>query len=210
MDRSEIAVSIFNKYASEYQGKFMDVSLYRDSLDFFCENLPATQPKVLELACGPGNVTRYLLDKRPDLEVIGSDLSENMITLAKRNNPEASFVILDCRAIGGLNKKFDAVMCSFCLPYLDKNEVKKLIADIFKVLNPAGILYISTMEDKYENSGPRRGSQGDEMYMHFYEENFLAAALEKAGFHLLKTDRQLSQTTDGATVTDLVIIAKKR
>lgn len=209
MDKSKIAVNIFNKHASLYQTKFMDVSLYHTSFDFFCDSIKKQTAEVLELACGPGNITKYLLNKRSDLKILGTDLAPNMIELAKQNNSTADFEIFDCRKIVELNKKFDAIMCGFCLPYLSKEETTKLIEDASIVLNPNGIIYISTMEDDHSKSGLRKGSQGDEMFMHYYLENDLIAPLIKNGFKINYTQRVKSVMTDGSVVIDLILIAEK-
>jgi trans-aconitate methyltransferase len=202
MDKTKIAVDIFNKLAQHYQDKFMDVSLYAATFDRFCENITKENAEVLELACGPGNITKYLLTKRPDLKILGTDLAPNMIELAKQNNPQAEFQLLDCRAILSLNKKFDAVMCGFALPYLSKEDAVKLIGDAVQVLNPGGVIYISTMEDDYSKSGLRKGSTGDEIFMHFHEAGYLTEALEGNGLKVLDLQR-LKQDE----VVDLVIIA---
>ncbi|MGZ4044449.1 MAG: class I SAM-dependent methyltransferase, partial [Bacteroidia bacterium] len=112
-DKNKNAVQIFNKLAKLYESKFMNVNLYGDTFDFFCDNIKKQNAEVLELACGPGNITKYLLNKRSDLKIFGTDLSPNMISLAKTNNPTTEFAIMDCREIGNLNKKYDAIMCGF-------------------------------------------------------------------------------------------------
>ena len=165
MDKNKIAVDIFNKMANVYQDKFMNVDLYGTSFDLFCKKVEKENASVLELACGPGNITKYLLNKRPDFKIIGTDLAPNMIELAKINNPTAEFQLMDCRDIGMLEKKYDAIMCGFCLPYLSKEESIKLIADSSKILKPQGIFYLSTMEDDYNKSGFKKGSGGDEIFM---------------------------------------------
>jgi ubiquinone/menaquinone biosynthesis C-methylase UbiE len=63
MDKNKQAIDVFNKLAKVYQDKFMDVSLYHDSFDVFCSHIKKENPSVLELACGPGNITQYLLKK---------------------------------------------------------------------------------------------------------------------------------------------------
>ena len=209
MDKSEQAVSVFNKHAGLYQEKFMDVNLYGNTFDLFCESIKNENAEILELACGPGNITRYLLNKRPGFKILGTDLSENMIALAKSNNPTAEFRILDCRKIGGLTKKYDAIMCGFCLPYLAKEETIQLIADASDLLRPGGIFYLSTMEDDYSKSGYRKGSTGDEIFMHYYREDLLSDILQKNDFMIIKTVRIDSVMTEGTKVCDLVIIAKK-
>lgn len=204
MDKTKIAVGLFNKLASEYENKFMNVDLYADSLDLFCKRIPKQHAEILELACGPGNITKYLLTKRPDFKILGTDLAPNMIELAKKNNPQADFQLLDCREIISLNKKFDAIMCGFALPYLSKEDAVKLIGDAAQVLNPGGVIYISTMEDDYSKSGLKKGSTGDEIFMHYHEAEYLTKALEENGFRIIELQR-LKQDE----VVDLVIIAAK-
>lgn len=209
MDKTRIAIDVFNKLATEYQDKFMNVDSFSDTFDIFCEKIQKQNADVLELACGPGNITKYLLNKRPDLKILGTDLAPNMIRLAKINVPAAEFQLMDCREIEMLNKKYDAIMCGFCLPYLSREEAFKLIVDASKLLNSSGILYLSTMEDDYNNSGFRKGSQGDEIYMHFHEADYLVAELEKNNFTITDLKRKDYPERDGSITIDLVIIATR-
>jgi 2-polyprenyl-3-methyl-5-hydroxy-6-metoxy-1,4-benzoquinol methylase len=210
MDKTKIAVNVFNKYASSYQQKFMDVSMYHDSFDLFCSYIEKENAEILELACGPGNITKYLINKRPDFKILGTDLAPNMIEFAKINNPTAEFELLDCRDIASLKNKYDGIMCGFCLPYLTKEEAQKLIQDSFYVLRPNGILYISTMEDDYKKSGFRKGSQGDEIFMHYYEAEYLTQTLTENQFKILKVDRKEYSAPDKSKVVDLILIAEKQ
>ena len=208
MDQTKIAVGIFDKLATVYQEKFMDVSLYHDSLDIFCDNIKKENATVLELACGPGNITKYLLEKRPDLEILGTDLAPNMIELAKINNTTAEFQLLDFRDIESLNKKFDAIMCGFGLPYLSKEEAIQFIKDSNQQLNDNGVLYISTMEDDNTKSGFKTGSTGDTIYQNFHQADYLSATLEENGFNIIHLDR-MEYIHNEEKTTDLIIIATK-
>lgn len=209
MDKNKIAVAVFNKLAKEYQDKFMDVNLYSDTFDFFCNTIKKENAEILELACGPGNITRYLLKKRPDFKIVATDLSPNMIRLGKINNPKAEFQLMDCRDIGLTEKKYDAIMCGFCLPYLSKEESLKLIGDASKLLKPSGLIYLSTMEDDYDKSGFKKGSAGDEIFMHYHQADYLTAALEENGFTILNLNRKEYLIHDGTKTTDLILIAGK-
>jgi len=210
MEKNDIAVAVFNKLAKVYQDKFMDVSLYDDSFRFFCDNLNKQNAEILELACGPGNITKHLLSLRPNLQITGTDLAPNMIALAAENNPTATFKVMDCREIGKIDRQYDAIMCGFCLPYLSKEETIKLISDAAKIIQPSGLIYISTMEDDYANSGLRKASNGDEVYMHFYKAADLAAALEENGFAIAYVDRKHYGGINGSETIDLIIIAQKK
>ena len=89
----------------------MDQALFHESFDVFCSAIERQKATVLELACGPGNITQYLLQKRPDFQILGTDLAPKMLELARQNNPTAQFELRDCRDVLGLNQKFDGVFC---------------------------------------------------------------------------------------------------
>lgn len=207
MDNNQMSVDVFNKHADLYQEKFMDVALYHDTFDLFCNSITRQQATVLEVACGPGNVTKYLLQQRPDLKILGTDLAPNMLRLAETNNPQATFQWMDARDIGKMNRAFDAVMCGFGFPYLSKEEVITFIADAARLLTATGVLYISTMEDDYHKSGIKKSSTGDTTYTYYHQADYLTAALTANNFRIRLITRKVSTAADGTTTTDLIIIA---
>ena len=208
MDQTKIAVDIFNKLATGYQDKFMDVSMYHNSLDLFCNAIKKENAELLELACGPGNSTKYLLKKRPDFKILGTDLAPNMIELAKINNPTANFELMDCRAILSLTKTYDGLLCGFGLPYLSKEEAIQFIKDASQKLNKNGILYISTMEDDNSKSGFKTGSTGDTMYQNFHQADYLQQSLEENELKIIHLER-INYFYNNENTTDLIIIATK-
>jgi cyclopropane fatty-acyl-phospholipid synthase-like methyltransferase len=200
------AVHIFNTHASFYAEKYMDVSQYHAALDVFCDSIKQQNASLLELACGPGNVTKYLLSKRPDLDILATDLAPNMLQIAKETNPSIQIQLLDCRRIRSLNRTFDAVVCAFATPYLSKEQTIQMIHDVSSILNAGGAFYISTMEDDYSKSGWQTSSKGDSVYMYYHEAGYLIKAMEESGLRLLY------QSTIPAPVngdTDLLLIATK-
>ncbi|CAM3886285.1 MULTISPECIES: class I SAM-dependent methyltransferase [Flavobacterium] len=209
-DRSKIAVSLFNKNANLYEEKYMDISLYHKSLDLFCDTLNNKNAKLLEVACGPGNITSYLIRNEPDFKILGTDLAPNMIELAKVNNPTANFQLLDCRTISSLGAKFDGIISGFCLPYLSKEEAIKFIFDSATQLNEKGVLYISTMEDYNSKSNYVKGSTGEELFMNYHEASYLTNALEINNFEIISIDRIEYETIPNEKTVDLIIIARKK
>jgi ubiquinone/menaquinone biosynthesis C-methylase UbiE len=205
MDQSKHAVNVFDRRAADYAARYMDVSLYHDTLNAFCDALKPNA-KILEVACGPGNITRYLRDRRDDLQITGTDLSPNMVALAKQNNPDAEFFLLDMRDIGQL-AGFDAVLCGFGLPYLSKDDAIAFIGQFPRVLKPDGWVYLSTMEGRYDQSKLQKSSDGkDEIFIHLHEAEYLVTALESAGFSIIDQRRQ--HFPDGQNTIDLILIAK--
>ncbi|MEE9437912.1 MAG: methyltransferase domain-containing protein [Saprospiraceae bacterium] len=200
----------WNKVAVLYAQKFMDLQLYDETYDVFCNLMKKKNAAVLEIGCGPGNISKYLLSKRPDFDILGIDIAPNMIKLAKKNNPSAQFKLMDSRDIDTLTTKFDAIICGFCLPYLSDIDRLKLISDCKKLLSKNGILYISFVEGKYKNSDYQVGSKGsDRVFFYYHELKFLEAELKKYDFELISIiniDYNLSVKTERHTV---VIVQKK-
>ena len=186
MDKYQITFETWNKIASLYQEKFMDVKIYNDSYDIFCTEIKEIKPQILEIGCGPGNVTKYLLSQRPDFRIKAIDVAPNMLQLAKKNNPSADFEEMDGRNIHTLKGKFDGIMIGFCLPYLSKKDCAKLIKDSFQLLNENGLLYFSFIEGHYENSGYETSSLGDKAFVYYHQETHLKEELKQQNFKILK------------------------
>lgn len=203
------ATEVFNSCASEYQSKFMNFDLYNETLDIFCNAIIKKNPTVLELACGPGNITRYILEKRPDFNILATDLAPNMLDLAKRNIPQAVFKLMDCRECHTLHRKFDAVVGGFALPYLSKDDALQLIRDAAMILNPAGIIYLSTMEDDYAKSGIKTSSSGEyKTFTYYHEASYLNAELLENNFQIMSLQHLEFPEIMGTKSQDLVIIAR--
>jgi predicted TPR repeat methyltransferase len=211
MDLNPIAIRVFNAWAQGYSEAFMDTAYYHASFDRFLAAIAAGPAEVLELGCGPGNITRYLLDHRPELRILGTDLAPNMLELAREHNPAATFQLLDARDMLSLDRRFDAIMCGFCLPYLTPGETTALIGDAAALLRPGGVLYLSTMEDDPAKSGFKAPStgKGEAAYIHYYQEAYLTETLAANGFTVLDLSRAHYVGRDGQPVTDLMIVARR-
>ncbi len=209
MDRYKITFETWNNAALLYQEKFMNLELYNDSYDAFCSYIEKINPAILELGCGPGNITRYILSKRPDFKILALDVASNMIKLAKLNNPAADFKVMDCREIDKLSDKFEGIIGGFCMPYLSKDDCAKLIKDCYHLLNTNGCLYLSMMEGDYFKSGFELSSTGNKAYVYYHQEDYLRKALIENNFELLQLIRKENIKSDGTKQPELVFIAKK-
>jgi cyclopropane fatty-acyl-phospholipid synthase-like methyltransferase len=208
MDNSELSSDTFNKHARLYQAKYMHLTMYDETYDRFCELLTKKGARVLDAACGPGNVARYLLQRRPDLELVGVDLAPSMIELAREAVPGARFAVHDCRKLSGLGT-FDGIVCAFGFPYLSREEVVQFIADAANVLTSGGVFYLSTMEGKHEDSGFQSTSTGDKVYIDYHGEAELVSALVRHGFSIADMRRMPSPSSAPSKTEDLFIIAEK-
>lgn len=203
--------ALFNKYASSYQEQYMSVDSYKASLNEFCNNLPKENASILDVGCGPGNVTQYLLQQRSDFNILGIDIAPNMITLAEKNNPTATFKVVDALSLPKLNTTYNGIVCAFLLPYLSKEQAIEFIKSAVNLLKKDGLLYISTMEDLNINSKFQGASQNknDQLFINYHEMDYLTDALKDNDLDIVLSAQQEFHQKDGTTTTDLILIAKK-
>ena len=85
--------------------------------------------KVLDLGCGSGNNCIKSVELGADY-VLGTDVSKNMINLAKKvnNNKKIEYENIAMENISSINKKFDVVISSLAFHYIE--DYDKLLKDI--------------------------------------------------------------------------------
>lgn len=208
MDKYKETFETWNKMAKLYEDKFMNLSIYDETYNFFCSFLKDNQ-KVFEIGCGPGNITKYLLSKKPELKITGIDIAPKMIDLAKINNPTADFKIMDTRKLNELNEKFDAIMCGFCLPYLSQSDCSKLISDSAQILTENGILYLSFVQGDASKSGFTSGSSGDRTYFYYHSLENLKTSLLENNFEIIKLFEINYPKTEDVEIHTIIIVKGK-
>ena len=210
MDHCGVSASAFDKLADLYREKYMDLTMYDEFCREFCDLLPQGHARVLDAACGPGTVSRYLMAQRPDLDLMGIDLAPRMVELARAAVPSAQFVVHDLRELAELKRRFHGIICAFGLPYLSSEEALAFIKSAGEFLEPNGVFYLSTMLGRSEDSGLERCSSGEEVYVTYYTEEQLVGWLQDSGFKIVRKERFASPSAASKSTTDLIVIATKK
>lgn len=208
-DRYTETFNTWNKIALHYQDKFMNQDLYNDTYDFFCNSIAKDNANILEIGCGPGNITKYLLSKRPDFDILGIDIAPNMIDLAKKNNPTATFAVMDSRQINSLDQKYDGIIGGFCLPYLSPTECSELLSNAYDLLNENGLIYLSFVEGNPDKSDFKVGGSG-RVYFHYHRPDDLTAQLMKAKFEETETFSVNYKTSETGFEIHTILTARKK
>ncbi len=203
------AKKVFNVHADKYQQQYMNVERYAASLNTFCDQVAGPAPAILDIGCGPGNLSQFVLKQLPGSSLVGIDIAPNMVSLAAANNPTATFCEMDCRQLSSIQKKFDGILCGFLLPYLDEAEVDELLKNCDRLLKAGAILLISTMENDPSLSGWHTNSSGEQLYIYYRLADALKAMLHHYGMETILTNRLPGIGTQAENNKDLVILARK-
>ena len=208
MDQYKETFNTWNKIAELYQDKFMKLDLYNDSYDFFCDAIAKPNAKLLEIGCGPGNISKYLLEKNSHFDILGIDIAPNMIELAKKNNPTANFAVMDTREINTFTTKFDGIIAGFCLPYLSQTECQDLILNSYELLNDKGVIYLSFVEGDVKESGFKVGNAG-RVYFYYHNLDDLKDQIIKTKFQEIEIFKVAYKRSETESEIHTILIAKK-
>lgn len=211
MDSYDITFNAWNKAATAYEHQFMELDLYNNSYDTFCAQLTKPNASILEIGCGPGNITRYLLQQRTDYQITATDVAPDMLALAKKNNPTIQIMQMDARMLHTLPNKYDGIVVGFCLPYLSQTDAAKLIKDSAALLHENGLIYLSAIEGDSSRSGFETGSKPEfKMYVYYHQETALRQQLENNQFEVIAVEKIAYHKTSEITDTHLIMIARKK
>ena len=102
----------YDKFRAAREQPFADVVA-------LIEKVP--RPRIVDLGCGPGNLTRRLLEHFPDGDIVGIDTSEAMLQKARElSAPGLGFVQLDIEAFAGgaVGGTFDVIFSNAALHWV--------------------------------------------------------------------------------------------
>lgn len=139
---SKLYTSLAQVYHEIYQSLFD----YDEEFVFYDKHFKANQIKsILEIGCGTGNLAKRIIASKYDY--LGLDLFQEMLDIAKQNEPKAALFQADIRDFS-LEQKFDcAIITGRSISYLIDNQG---VADAFKcindVLNKNGILMFDAID----------------------------------------------------------------
>ncbi|NNN31710.1 methyltransferase domain-containing protein [Streptomyces sp. S3(2020)] len=143
--------------------------------------------RVLDLGCGTGIPTARQLAEG-GLDVVGVDLSDRMVTLARQHVPTGTFHradIADLRPDGPRDLgRFDAVTAFFALLMLPRAEIPLAVRTIHHLLVPGGLFALSMVEaDVDDFSIPFIGST---IRVSGYLRDELREVVEGEGFEIVE------------------------
>jgi len=114
--------AVFSRHAEAYQRRLEDIMARGEARGRTrVIELAAARPgmRILDLACGPGNLSRRLAAQvAPAGEVIGVDLAPGMIELARASEiPNARFEVMDIEQLAFADATFDGAVCGHGLQF---------------------------------------------------------------------------------------------
>ena len=157
----------YNRIAKDWHHDHNDDDWWKEGADKFI-GLLGPGDLVLDVGCGAGIKTKYLIEK--GLQVIGIDNSEGMLTIAKENAPHGKFHCMDLRGINQLSDQFAGIFAQAVLLHIPKKEVSSVLENLTSKLKSGGYLYLTVKEQR--PGGPEEETVTESDYGYEYERFF--------------------------------------
>lgn len=192
VSRNQINIAAYDATANEYDSFSELYSLERE-YGYFIDLMGRSSGDVLDIGCGAGRDSRELSNK--GYSVTGIDLSDNMLTIAKRKAPKAIFSKMDLRDLNFRDNTFDGVWASASMFHVTKDEVIESLKGILRVLKPAGVAFISFKEG--EGVQVKQVKKTFQKKQELYSYTEMRDTLRNLGFRVLMTERKEDATREG-------------
>ena len=104
---------------------------YRDEFNYFQQQMP--KGKVIDIACGTGRDARLFAENK-NYSYIGIDASKEMLKIAKKDNPDLRFELMDFNDLNFPNQLFDGFWMAAALLHIPKKEIKKVLIKLQEIM----------------------------------------------------------------------------
>jgi demethylmenaquinone methyltransferase/2-methoxy-6-polyprenyl-1,4-benzoquinol methylase len=143
----------YDRRAPEYDDWYLGIGMYADrcrpgwdgDVDGLRRTLEALPPaRTLDVACGTGFLTRHLRG-----DVVGLDQSEAMVEVARRQAPNATYVVGDALRLPFGDRSFDRVFTGHFYGHLESEDRERFLAEARR-LAPELVVVDSALRDDVE------------------------------------------------------------
>jgi SAM-dependent methyltransferase len=148
-DRLAIKQELYNGYSSEYEERTSEaVWVYQPDYDLFASLVSGT---VLDLGCGPGRDAAQLQQR--GLHVLGVDFARFALRRAGNKGIETRELNYETDLHVFPSACFDGIWTNCSLTTTPRHKILLIIADLKRILKPAGVLFFGFIEGPQYQEG---------------------------------------------------------
>ena len=173
--QEELTIKAYDDKASDWAAKHSNAHFWGKEMDKFHQLLP--EGKILEIGSGGGRDAKELIEL--GYEYTGIDVSEGLIAVAKKLNPNGKFFLKSLYELDFPENEFDGFWSSATLLHIPKERIKEVLQNIHQVIRKDGIGFISLKQ------GTGEKIESDNRLFAYYEKDEFKKILLQNGFEVL-------------------------
>jgi SAM-dependent methyltransferase len=186
----------YDAVAAEYAAKFQDEMdqkpFDRACLDRLAREVGTLGP-ICDLGCGPGQIARYL--HRQGANVLGVDLSPQMIAEASRLNPGIPFHQGNMLSLPDDDESWGGIAAFYCIIHIPREKVVDALREMKRVLRspepgtgrPGGVLLVTFHVGEEVIHLDEWWEKTVDLDFAYYQPEEMEGWLKEAGFELEET-----------------------
>ncbi|MFC1790077.1 class I SAM-dependent methyltransferase [Patescibacteria group bacterium] len=206
-DPVQTTIKNYDQVASKYTQKYFDYWQKEDKayIERFLRLL-SPGARILDVGCGPGNLAAYFTKK--GFPVVGIDLSQAMLKIARQKAPGAEFKSMDIRDLQFSPNSFEAIISAYSLVYVPKKETEETLLGFKRVIKSEGYLFLSLLWGEGEKFVKEPLKPGNKIFLHFFKRKEIKRLLEKVGFKVIFSKVHVPKDVETISQKTLVLIAQ--
>ncbi len=176
------------KYHDLFHNEMNEKAYDRQLLDSFASKFDE-EALICDAGCGPsGHIGRYVFDK--GIPVIGVDISDRCIQLARSHNPGMRFVLGDIASLAFEEGTFDGIIAYYAIIDTPRRYMNRVFGELYRVLKPGGYLLVAVKAGQTEGYMDDLLGIETEIYFALFTEEQIASYYEQAGFNIEFLERR--------------------
>lgn len=170
--------AVYNTIAQTYAARIEQFAPEQERRLF--SKLVKKSGSILDVGSAAGRDSTYFA--KQGFKVIGIDLSEELLKIARTKYPQLDFRLQDMRQLKFKPLSFDGIWANASLLHLKRAEVPSVLEQFYTLLKPKGVMFVSVKEGTGEKDVSEPLSENLLRHFTFFRLDELKQLLVNAGF----------------------------